>query len=113
MILLPRSSRAGSEARLRGSGDAFCFADMLRNLSSNRESSRETCIWLIPSSSAMSDCERCSKNRSQISRRSDSSSRARARSMINRVSIRSLSSSLSLERKQTPRDIAVSMDKAL
>jgi hypothetical protein len=34
---------------------------MLRNLSSSRDSSRETCIWLMPSSCAMSDCERCSK----------------------------------------------------
>jgi len=31
---------------------------MLRNLISSRDSSRETCIWLIPSSWAMSDCER-------------------------------------------------------
>ena len=48
---------------------------------------------------AMSDCERCSKKRSQISWRSDSSSRATARSMINRVSARSVSSSVSLEKK--------------
>jgi hypothetical protein len=34
---------------------------MLRNLISSRDSSRETCIWLMPSSWAMSDCERCSK----------------------------------------------------
>ena len=34
---------------------------MPRNLSSNRDSSLETCIWLMPSSWAMSDCERCSK----------------------------------------------------
>lgn len=34
---------------------------MLRNLSSSRESNRETCIWLMPSSWAISDCERCSK----------------------------------------------------
>jgi hypothetical protein len=34
---------------------------MLRNLSSSRASNRETCIWLMPSSWAMSDCERCSK----------------------------------------------------
>ena len=34
---------------------------MLRSLSNSRDSSLETCIWLMPSSRAMSDCERCSK----------------------------------------------------
>ena len=62
---------------------------------------------------AISDWERCSKNRSWISRRSSSSSCARASSMINRASVRSMSSSVSFEQKQIPRDIAASIEEAL
>ena len=86
---------------------------MVRSLSNSRDSKRDTCIWLVPISSAISDWERCSKNRSWISRRSSSSSCARATSMINRASVRSMSSSVSFEQKQIPRDIAASIEEAL
>lgn len=49
--------KAGYEAAASSAGVPI----MLRNLSSSRASNRETCIWLMPSSWAMSDCERCSK----------------------------------------------------
>jgi hypothetical protein len=49
--------KAGYEAAASSAGVPM----MLRNLSSSRASNRETCIWLMPSSWAISDCERCSK----------------------------------------------------
>ena len=54
---VPGSYRTAYEAAASSAGAPM----MLRNLSSSRESNRETCIWLMPSSWAISDCERCSK----------------------------------------------------
>ena len=64
-------------------------------------------------SSAISDWEHWSKYRSWISRRSWSFSCARASSMINRASARSMSWSVSSEQKQIPCDSAASIEDAL
>jgi hypothetical protein len=56
-----QSARKRREAGYEAAASSAGAPMMLRNLSSSRESSRETCIWLMPSSWAISDCERCSK----------------------------------------------------
>jgi hypothetical protein len=56
-----QSARKLCEVGYEAAASSLGAPMMLRNLSSSRESSRETCIWLMPSSWAMSDWERCSK----------------------------------------------------
>jgi hypothetical protein len=56
-----QSARKLCEVGYEAAASSLGAPMMLRNLSSSRESSRETCIWLMPSSWAISDWERCSK----------------------------------------------------
>ena len=71
-MVCPFAEQAGVDsrtpARVRSDYDAAGSLSgtpmMVRIFTNSRDSNRETCIWLMPISSAISDCERCSKNRS-------------------------------------------------
>src|SRR5262245_14736423 len=76
-------TRAGTTDRL-----AHALASA-RSRSRLRLSSRDTCIWLTPTRSAISDCVRLSKKRSSTMRRSRSGRALRSSSISDRCSIRS------------------------
>lgn len=82
------------------------------SLAINRASSRDTCIWLVPSSAAMSDWEHRSTKRSWISCCSATSSRAQTSVSINRVSSRSISSLVSEVATSKPRSRPASIEDA-